>query len=103
MHTASGKNVRSVSTTWTWKKVKIEPAARPRSKQPPQAASGSRRAKRPCVDGASLDRRVHTIQVKYRGGPEAHWYIGWVGDSVYLPGHLSLHDALAMVLSVKVR
>jgi hypothetical protein len=81
-HTASYK--RSVSTTWEWRKVKIEPAARPRSKQPAQPATGLARG---------LRRPAH-FRIKYRGGSEAWWELSDGRYTIRIPGHICLHDAL---------
>jgi hypothetical protein len=81
---------RSVSTTWEWRKVKIQPAARPTGK----SALGRRQA----TVAPSFDRRYRTVQVKYRGGPEAWWELATCGYSVRIPGHICLHDALSFLL-----
>jgi len=78
---------RSVSTTWEWRKVKIERAAGPDRES---AVSGRRRRQ----GAAALDRRVRTVQVKWRGGSEA-WFAlndgrGWI----HVPGHRCLYDVM---------
>lgn len=82
--------MRSVSTTWEWRLVKIERAAGP---------EGSARRRRSTGIAEPRDwRRRQTLQVKYRGGAEAWWEFSMVGTTVRIPGHICLHDAMARVL-----
>jgi len=82
--------MRSVSTTWEWRLVKIERAAGP---------EGTARRSRSAHDPVERDwRRRQTLQVKYRGGPEAWWEFTMPGATVRVPGHLCLHDAMSRVL-----
>lgn len=81
---------RSISTTWEWRKVKITPAARP--------SNGARRRRSAERGAPCFDRRVRHIQVKWRGGVEAHWALNDGRGWMYVPGHVCLHDALAELL-----
>lgn len=79
--------IRSVSTTWEWRMVKIERAAGPES-------DSARRARKALPVGAATARRTTTVSIRYRGGPEAWWELSSCGRRLRLPGHTSLHDAL---------
>ena len=82
--------MRSVSTTWEWRLCKIERAAGP---------GGPVRQSRSDSSQPPRDwRRRQTVQVKYRGGAEAWWEFTMPGRTLRLPGHLSLHDAMARLL-----
>lgn len=79
---------RSPSTKWEWKLCRVQAGPAPAGDSAPQ---GHRSAVR-------RGRDAHlplTIQVRYRGGPEASWLITYRGLVRRFPGHLSLHDALA--------
>lgn len=79
--------MRSASTRWEWRKVKIEPAARPRPAQPAKPSAVKPRS----------PREPLTVQVVYRGGSEAWWEIRTGLGRFRFPGHLCLHDVLSAV------
>lgn len=79
--------MRTASTRWEWRKLKIEPAARPRSKS--RAAGPSAEPRNP--------RKPLTVQLVYRGGAEAWWEIRDGRGKFRFPGWVCLHDALEAV------
>lgn len=83
-------NVRSGSTTWTWKQVKIR---EPR----PEAQRGSAKPRR----FALLPKRDRhsrlTLTIAYKGGSEAWWVIEARGRVAAFPGHRALHDVMSEI------
>lgn len=87
MHSNDDQNTRSPSTRWEWKLVRVKAAPAPAG----DSAPGAHRSK------GLRERDAHipmTIEVRYRGGPEASWLIGYRGRTKRFPGHLHLHDVL---------
>lgn len=81
---------RSVSQTSTWEFRKILVRRNGPSSTAPKASSSRRLA--------PWDRRSPlTIQVKYRGGPEAWIEIKARGETLRVPGSVCLFDALSAV------
>lgn len=83
-------NSSSPSATWIPQRAKL-PRSRRGAKQ-----DGS---KRPLFRNlrARNPREPLTIQVRYRGGAEAWWYIEARGTSQAFPGHLCLHDVMSSI------
>jgi hypothetical protein len=81
------------STTWEWKRVKIDPPLAAPPKQSPKAAA--RLARRAA-------REPTTLTIRYRGGAEAWWEVKARGRSWRVPGHVALHDVMRMVLNLDV-
>ena len=82
-------NMRAPSTTWEWRKVKIQRRRNGPSKTAPKAAtsrSGGRNMAVPL-----------TIMLTYRGGAEAWWEVKARGRTYHFPGHLCLHDVVARI------
>lgn len=81
------RNTSSPSTTWTAK---------------PDRMRGSRREGQQNVAAGGRWRKLRrrnpkdplTIQVRYRGGSEAWWYVEARGSSGAFPGHMALHDVM---------
>jgi hypothetical protein len=85
------------STTFEWKYVKI------RRRPGPQGTARAKRAPKVSPEGRVPNserdlRRSHHVEVTYRGGPECWWEFRYAGQTVRVPGHLQLHDALVHVL-----
>lgn len=80
------------STTWEWRKVKIQsaPAGEQRAAGAPQAV-GRR------VRDAYIPR---SVTFRYRGGPESSWVFQVGSRSWRYPGHLCLDDVLRHLLDV---
>lgn len=93
-------NSCSPSTTFVWKKVKIEPPARP---QVTARAQRARSALRPEPLPKPLPRKTTGVLVKYRGGAEAFWEISHSGRTVRVPGWWQLHDAMRLVFEGQLR
>lgn len=83
----NGKNARSGSTTWVPKVDKIR-GRRPGGAAAPKAASRwSTLTKRNA-------REPITIQIKFRGGNEAWYFVQARGSSGAFPGYRSIHDVM---------
>jgi len=85
------------STRYEWRRVKIEPAARPkgaaRAKRAPSApAERSERAT------ARLPKRRLGVVATHRGGPECWWELSYAGRTVRVCGFVALHDAMRFLL-----
>lgn len=80
------------STTYAWRKVKIA--------RPPEATTQRRRRRLGFLRLTVQPRsRPVRITATYRGGAESWWWIEARGEKEALPGHWSLDDVLARVLS----
>lgn len=80
------------STTYEWRKVKI--------KRPAGGQSTVRRSRRSFLRLTPQPRtRPVRITVTYRGGAESWWLVEARGEREALPGHWSLDDVMARVLS----
>lgn len=80
------------STTWEWRKVKIQRRSQSPSSASPQGASHALRAD-------WNPREPLTVTVRYRGGPEAWIELKARGETYRMPGHVALFDALSSVWS----
>lgn len=78
---------RSPSTNWEFRKVKI---AGPRQGN----AQRERSEPRSFRVGRRDERKPLSVEIRYVGGPEAHWVVKARGGSWKVPGHRCLHDAL---------
>lgn len=89
----SVENGCSPSTTYEWKKVKIQPPARAHRAQPPKASKSSVRRR---FIGRTLSelRTATSLVVRYRGGAETWWELSWGGVTKRFPGHVALDDVL---------
>lgn len=87
---ASGEH-QSGSTTWVWKRVKME-----RRPQGP-SNTAARRASSPPL-AARSPREPLTVTVVYRGGPECWWEVRGRGRVYRVPGHVALHDLMRLIL-----
>lgn len=77
------------STTFVWKRVKI---------LDPSGSSGQRRFAAPSEPLRARDpRKPITVQLEYRGGPEAKWRVRARGRTWNFPGVTALHDVMAAV------
>lgn len=77
----------SVSTTWSYRKVKIRSA--PQAKQDGRRKASSKHSLR------RRDARERlSVTIAYRGGAEAWWIIEARGERWTFPGHRCLHDVL---------
>lgn len=90
-------NPCSPSPRARWAYVKIERAAGP-GIQGGSAAKQRRAHSASRPDDRDL-RRHHTIQVKFRGGPEAYWLLAIPGRQVLVGGHEAIYDALTWLLT----
>ena len=83
-------NRRSGSHTWSSKPDKMRSGG---------AAGRAGASKTPPFRGISRRDWAEplTIQVRYRGGAEAWWLVEARGRRQAFPGHLSLHDVMAVV------
>lgn len=87
------ENGCSGSTTYVWRKVKIQAPPRPK---------GTARAKRAPMSGPDAPqkspeaelRAPHHVQIRFRGGADTWWEITWGGTTKRFPGHVPLDDAL---------
>ena len=77
----------SLSTTWTWRKVKI---ARAPQASRPSAPKGRRWFRLPARD----PRERLVLKVHYRGGPECWYQVEARGSMGRFPGHVALHDVM---------
>lgn len=83
-------NECSVSTTWVWKRVKIDP--------PLAAPSKQRRRPLPKPVRALWDsRHPLTILIRYRGGPECWYEIKARGRTHRVTGSTCLHDVMTTI------
>lgn len=85
-----------------WKKVKIEPAARPKTtarakRAPLDSNAGGKRQPKP------LPRRTTGLLVKYRGGPEGWWELSYAGKTVRVQGYICIHDAMRLLFEGELR
>lgn len=78
------------STTWAWKHVTIDP---------PPAAPPAQRPKDPSKPPLShWDRRTPlTLQIRYRGGPEAWYEVKGRGRTWRVTGDIGIHDVMEAV------
>jgi hypothetical protein len=88
------------STTWEWKRVKITAPPRPKAtarakRAPSSSAERSERAARRTA------RTPFTVQIQYRGGPEAWWQVTYAGRSYRFSGVLCFHDVMRQVLDLQ--
>jgi hypothetical protein len=90
MATNEDTNVRSGSTTWEFRKVKIR---EPR----PEAQHGSAKPRRFALLPKRDRRSRLTITLAYKGGAEAWWVIEARGRTAAFPGHRALHDVMAEI------
>lgn len=83
-------NVRLVSTTWTYRKVKLRgprPEGQPRPAQPGRFSGLAKR-----------DRKARiTLTIHHRGGAESWWLVEARGRKVPFPGHRALEDVMAEI------
>jgi len=84
------------STTYEWKKVKIQPPARAQGTARAKRARQTATADSPPRQQTAL-RSPKTVQVKLRGGAEMWWEITWGGTTKRFPGYVQLDDALLCV------
>lgn len=80
------------STTYEWRKVKI---VRP--------AGGQGTARRRRTGWLRLTRQPRTqplrVTISYRGGAESWWWLEARGEKGAIPGHWTLDDVMARLLS----
>lgn len=81
---------RSPSTTWEWRKVKIQG---PRPTQHLSATSGARSTYVPRRDA----RKPLCVEIRYSGSAEAWWVVKGRGHTWRFPGHWCLDDVLQEV------
>jgi hypothetical protein len=76
---------------WRWEARKVR-------QTPPEARKG--RPRRGFLGLARASRVVdHRLIVTWKGGPEAYWLVQARGTHQIFPGHVSLEDVMARVLS----
>jgi hypothetical protein len=80
------------STTWTYRKVKMNP---------PPAGHDTARVKRGRWHGLSTRPRRQGLQVTiaWRGGPESWWLVTSRGRHGVFPGSAAIEDVMAQVLN----
>ncbi len=80
------------STTWAWKQVKM--------KTPP-AGQDRARAQRGRWHGFPVwpRRKVLTLTIVYRGGPQSWWLVSARGRHGVFPGVAALEDVMRQVLN----
>lgn len=83
-------NVRSISTNWEWKKVKM------RDPGPPQGSSAAQPL-RPWGLRKRNRRKPIWISVKYQGGSDASYWVEFRGTAWRFPGHACLHDVMEII------
>lgn len=90
MARADDQNIRSGSTTYEWKKVKIAGSAR-------TGQHGGRKPGR--FSGLSRRNRTArlTMTISYKGGAESWWLIETRGRHAVFPGHRCLDDVMAEI------
>lgn len=76
------------STKWEYRKVKLSSGTAPAGDSA-SATSTSRSARR------RDSHKPMTIEIRYRGGPEASWLIAYRGVVRRFAGHQALHDVLS--------
>jgi hypothetical protein len=83
----------TTSTTYEWKKVKIQPPARAqgtaRAKRAPSTGPGA-----PQESSAAELRAPHYVQIRMRGGAEMWWEVKWGGRTKRFPGYVPIDDVL---------
>lgn len=90
------ENDCSQSTTWAWKRVKIDsPLAAPNE--------NSRRAPSKALRSVWNPRTTLTLTVRYRGGAECWYEVRARGRIHRLPGHVALHDVMGKVYGEHAR
>lgn len=87
---STGKNTRSTSTTYRWKRVRISGGA-PEGPAP-QASSKRWHSLKRRDPGGPL-----TVTIVHRGGAESWWLVKARGRSGVFPGHRALDDVMAEV------
>lgn len=80
----------SPSTTWAYRKVKIQRRPQGSAKRRPKGSSGPLLRRRDPKEALSM-------RVTYRGGAEAWWKIEARGEVYIAPGHLCLHDVMMSI------
>ena len=83
----------SPSTTFVWKKVKIQAPPRPQGTARAQRARMAPERKE--RDG--LPRQPIGVLVQYRGGSEAWWEITYAGVRYRIEGYHHFHDVMRWV------
>lgn len=86
----SSSYTRSASARWEWKLVRVRTGPAPAGDSPSVAkvARGLSRRER---------QSPLLINVRYRGGPEASYWIEFRGGGWRFPGHASLHDVMEVI------
>jgi hypothetical protein len=93
---ADSSDGKRVSTTWVWKRCKVEAAPAQGNKQSAKQSTSGLRVRR--------DRwKPTTITVRYRGGPEASWLFQCGSLSARVPGWMAVEDALSLVVELRYR
>lgn len=87
--------MRSASTRWAWKRVKVP--------SPPEAPSkySAGGPLRPCMS-SSERRRPLTITVEYRGGQEAWYSVKGRGGVLRVSGYIAIHDVMQRVYAGEI-
>ncbi len=89
--TANGEeNVRSLSTTWEWRRVKI-------ASPPPRPSASPKAATKWWHLTRWNGRKSLTIRIVYRGGPQCWYEVESRGSRGRFPGVTALHDVMSEV------
>lgn len=90
MASSEESNIRTGSTTYEWRKVKIAGSAR----------TGQHVGRKPGrFSGLSRRNRTArlTVTISHKGGAESWWLIEARGRSAVFPGHRGLDDVMAEI------
>jgi hypothetical protein len=90
----SNPNERLTSTTWEWRRVKITKRRRPTGHSAAAGGSASPATQRASHLEPREARQPRTVQITYRGGPEAWWELKWANNVVRVSGVIALHDVM---------
>lgn len=84
-------NMGMASTTFEWRRVKID--------VPPERPSKTAAAGRPPLNRRNA-RDALTLTIRYRGGAEAWWEVKARGQTWRFPGYYAIHDVMRVVLAL---
>jgi hypothetical protein len=90
MATQDTPNIRSSSTTWAWQKVIVRG-------RPAPEGTVSARGRRIASLRSRDPRKPITIQLHWRGGPEATWRVRARDTDWVFPGHMCVQDMMDII------
>lgn len=88
------------STTFAWRRVKIDPPPKATGHSASKASPSGRRATKRRSMQMREARELHLIGVKYRGGPSCFWELTYGAHVIRVDGGIALHDALRFLFKL---